>query len=260
MILFFVLQTPPYFYNLFDNLPNYRHGSEKPSKRTSFMDELFGKTNKKESVSSKFLVDEKYKGFPETKPSDKDHSTTDGKESGSSSSVIGGVRPRRRGNALLGDSTSSDRITKSSSVVDDLLNRFAKTPIHNQTPQAGHEEMQEHVLASKVSSKTLIRKNEGDEIQITDNIVGSSPSGKNASPYTTVNSANFQQPPATTLTYGEANMFSMNNEKLIHEQSLQMDEFESQQQQKFQQDLEEQRRILEKKQNEYKVSYLCITM
>ena len=54
-------------------------------------------------------------------------------------------------------------------------------------------------------------------------------------------------------------MFSLNNEKLIHEHSLQMDEFESQQQRKFQQDLEEQRRILEEKQNEYKVSYLYIT-
>ena len=73
------------------------------------MEELFGKTNKKESVSSTFLVDEKYKGFPETKPSDKDQVTTDGKESGSSSSVIGGVRPRRRVNALLGEPTSSDK-------------------------------------------------------------------------------------------------------------------------------------------------------
>ena len=216
------------------------------------MDELFGKTNKKESESSEFLVDEKYKGFPGTKPSYKDQATTDGKESGSSSSVIGGVRPRRRGNALLGEPTSSDKTIKSSSVVDDLLHRFAQTPIQNQKPQKDYEELQQHVSSSKVSSKTLIRKNEGEEIQITDNLVGSSLSGNN------VNSANFQQPPATTSTYGDANMFSLNNEKLIHEQSLQMDEFESQQQQKFQQDLEEQRRILENKQNEYKVSYLYI--
>ena len=223
------------------------------------MDELFGKTNKKESDSSKVLVDEKYKGFPETKPSDQDKPTTDGKESGSSSSVIGGVRPRRRGNALLGEPTSSDKTIKSSSVVDDLLHRFAKTPIQNRTLQTGHEEMQQHVSSSKVSSKTLTRKNEGEEIQITDNFVGSSPSGNNVSHSTHVNSANFQQTPATTSTYGDASMFSLNNEKLIHEQSLQMDEFESQQQQKFQHDLEEQRRILEKKQNEYKVSYLYIT-
>ena len=216
------------------------------------MDELFGKTNKKESDSSKVFVDEKYKGFPETKPSDQDKPTTDGKESGSSSSVFGGVRPRRRGNALLGEPTSSDKAIKSSSVVDDLLHRFAKTPIQNRTPQTGHEEMQQHVSSSKVSLKTLIRKNEGEVIQITDNLVGSSLSGNN------VNSANFQQPPATTSTYGDANVFSLNNEKLIHEQSLQMDEFERQQQQKFQQDLEEQRRILENKQNEYKVSYLYI--
>ena len=222
------------------------------------MEELFGKTNKKESVSSTFLVDEKYKGFPETKPSDKDQVTTDGKESGSSSSVIGGVRPRRRVNALLGEPTSSDKKIKSSSVVDDLLNRFAKSPVQNQMPQTGNEEMQEHISSSKVSSKTLIRKNEGDEIQITDNLVGSSPLVNNAAYSTHVNYANFQQPPATTLTYGDANMFSLNNEKLIHEQSLQMDEFESQQQQKFEQDLEEQRRVLEKKQNEYRVSYLYI--
>ena len=222
------------------------------------MDELFGKTNKKESDSSKVFVDEKYKGFPETKPPSQDQATTDGKDSGSSSSVIGGVRPRRRGNALLGDPTSSDKTIKSSSVVDDLLYRFAKTPIQNQKPQKHYEELQEHVSSSKVSSKTLIGKNEGDEIQITDNFVGLSPSGNNASLYTNVNSANFQQPPATTSTYGDASMFSLNNEKLIHEQSLQMDEFERQQQQKFQQDLEEQRRILENKQNEYKVSYLYI--
>lgn len=223
------------------------------------MDELFGKTNKKESDSSKLLVDEKYKGFPETKPPSQDQATTDGKDSGSSSSVIGGVRPRRRGNALLGDPTSSDKTIKSSSVVDDLLHRFAKTPIQNQKPQKDYEEMQQHVSSSKVSSKTLTRKNEGEEIQITDNFVGSSPSGNNASLYTHVNSANFQQTPATNSTYGDANMFSLNNEKLIHEHSLQMDEFESQQQRKFQQDLEEQRRILEEKQNEYKVSYLYIT-
>ena len=224
------------------------------------MDELFGKTNKKESDSSKVFVDEKYKGFPETKPSDQDKPTTDGKESGSSSSVFGGVRPRRRGNALLGEPTSSDKAIKSSSVVDDLLHRFAKTPIQNRTPQTGHEEMQQHVSSSKVSSKTLTRKNEGEEIQITDNFVGSSPSANNVSHSIHVNSANFQQTPATTSTYGDASMFSLNNEKLIHEQSLQMDEFESQQQQKFQQDLEEQRRILEKKQNEYKVSYLYIRL
>ena len=223
------------------------------------MDELFGKTNKKESDSSKFLVDEKYKGFPETKPSDQDKPTTDGKESGSSSSVIGGVRPRRRGNALLGEPTSSDKTIKSSSVVDDLLHRFAKTPIQNRTLQTGHEEIEQHVSSSKVSSKTLTRKNEGEEIQITDYLVGSSPSGNNVS-HSTVNYANFQQTPATTSTYGDASMFSLNNEKLIHEQSLQMDEFESQQQQKFQQDLEEQRRILEKKQNEYKVSYVYIRL
>ena len=222
------------------------------------MDELFGKTNKKESESSKSLFAEKYKGFPETKPSDQ--ATTDGKESGSSSSLIGGVRPRRRGNALLGEPTSSDKTIKSSSVVDDLLNRFAKTPIQNQKPQQDYEELQQQVSSSKVSSKTLIRKNEGEELQIADNSVGSSPSGHNASHSTHVDSANFHRPPATTSTYGDANMFPLNNGKLIHEQSLQMDEFESQQQQKFQQDLEEQRRILEKKQNEYNVSYVYITL
>ena len=48
-------------------------------------------------------------------------------------------------------------------------------------------------------------------------------------------------------------MFAFQNEKLMQDQSRQMQEFERQQQEQFQRDMDDQRRILELKQQEYRV-------
>ena len=68
-----------------------------------------------------------------------------------------------------------------------------------------------------------------------------------------------QQEPANANTSSDAkasnetNMFTIQNEKLMHDQTRKMQDFERQQQEQFQKDMEDQRRILELKQQEYKV-------
>ena len=206
----------------------------KNSKRTSFMDDLFGKPSKESSSTNEFTIDEKYKKSQQTSQ-DKGDSTTS-KWSGPLSGLgmeIGGRQGRRRGNAVINQDTSLDK--KSSLNVDDLFDRVASGKDNSAF------ESQNMTIPS--------RRNESKQMEV---VSSTSQLQNNLS-------SQQQQEPAYANTSSDAkasnetNMFTIQNEKLMHDQTRKMQDFERQQQEQFQKDMEDQRRILELKQQEYKV-------
>ena len=220
----------------------------KRTKRTTFMDDLFGKPSK-DSASTDFTIDEKYK-----KPSQpsQDKVPTGGKWSGASLGLdsglgegSGGGRSRRRGNAILQSDSSVDKTPVN---VDNLFDRFTKPP-----PQ---QEKENIVIGGGSTSQFSVvpsRKNEvGKQIERVNVIDGASSrvEENNAS-------LHYANTPSEALS-NNTNMFAINNEKLMHDQSLKMQEFEKQQQEQFQRDMEQQRNIIELKQREYQVRVVLL--
>ena len=202
------------------------------------MDDLFGKPSKDSgpSNSNEFVIDEKYKK-PQQSSQDKVETTTS-KWSGPSSGLgmeVGG-RSRRRGNAVLSQDTPSD--LKPSLNVDDLFDRVTSGK-------------QNSALESQNASMPSSRRNETKQMEVS------------SSSQLQINSTSQQQQQQQELAYTntstnnnastDANMFAVQNEKLMQDQSRQMQEFERQQQEQFQRDMDDQRRILEIKQQEYRV-------
>ena len=201
------------------------------------MDDLFGKPSKDlgTSNSNEFVIDEKYKK-PQQPSQDKAEVTTS-KWSGPSSGLgmEVGSRSRRRGNAVLSQDTPSD--LKPSLNVDDLFDRVTSGK-------------QNSALESQNASIPSSRRNETKQMEVS------------SSSQLQINSTSKQQQQqelAYTNTSSnnnastDANMFAFQNEKLMQDQSRQMQEFERQQQEQFQRDMDDQRRILELKQQEYRV-------
>ena len=201
------------------------------------MDDLFGKPSKDSgaSNSNEFVIDEKYKK-PQQTSQDKAETATS-KWSGPSSGLgmeVGG-RSRRRGNAVLSQDTPSD--LRPSLNVDDLFDRVTSGK-------------QNTALESQNVSMPSSRRNETKQMEAS------------SSSQLQINSTS-QQQQQQELAYTntstnnnastDANMFAFQNEKLMQDQSRQMQEFERQQQEQFQRDMDDQRRILELKQQEYRV-------
>ena len=204
------------------------------------MDDLFGKPTKDSvaSNSNEFVIDEKYKK-PQQPSQDKAEVTTS-KWSGPSSGLgmeVGG-RSRRRGNAVLSQDTPSD--LKPSLNVDDLFDRVTSGK-------------QNSALESQNASMPSSRRNETKQTEV------SSSSQLQINSTSQQQQQQQQQELAYTNTSTnnnastDANMFAFQNEKLMQDQSRQMQEFERQQQEQFQRDMDDQRRILELKQQEYRV-------
>ena len=200
------------------------------------MDDLFGKPSKDSgpSNSNEFVIDEKYKK-PQQSSQDKVETTTS-KWSGPSSGLgmeVGG-RSRRRGNAVLSQDPPSD--LKPSLNVDDLFDRVTSGK-------------QNSALESQNASMPSSRRNETKQMEVS------------SSSQLQINSTSQQQQQELAYTNTstnnnastDANMFAVQNEKLMQDQSRQMQEFERQQQEQFQRDMDDQRRILELKQQEYRV-------
>ena len=218
----------------------------KTTKRTSFMDELFGKSSKDSDPSSRndFVIDEKYKK-PEQLSQDKGDVATS-KWSGPSSGLgmETGGRSRRRGNAVLSQDASTDK--KSSLNVDDLFDRFAPGKENN-------------VMEPQNVSVSSSRRNEGKQIETASS--SSQLQNNLSSQQQQQQELAYANTSSDTKTSHDANMFTIQNEKLMHDQTRKMQEFERQQHEQFQRDMEDQRNILEIKQREYKVKIKlwCIT-
>ena len=190
----------------------------KRTKRTTFMEDLFGKPNK-DSASTDFTLDEKYKK-PQEPPQDK--LPSGGKWSGSSFGLDsglgdGGGRSRRRGNAILQSDASSNK-TQILVNVDDIFNRVTKPPT-----QLQHENIGLGGGPTSQFSVIPLRKNEVskqmEKINVNDGSF-SRVEENNAS----LSSLHYANTPSETLS-NNINMFAINNEKLMHEQALKMQEF-----------------------------------
>ena len=199
------------------------------------MDDLFGKPTKdsSESNSNEFVIDEKYKK-PQQPSQDKAETATS-KWSGPSSGLgmeVGG-RSRRRGNAVLSQDTPSD--LRPSLNVDDLFDRVTSGK-------------QNSALESQNISMPSSRRNETKQME-----VSSSSQLQNNSTSQQQQELAYTNTSTNNNASTDANMFAFQNEKLMQDQSRQMQEFERQQQEQFQRDMDDQRRILELKQQEYRV-------
>ena len=191
------------------------------------MDELFGKTSKESVASQDFTIGNEFKVSNKNFETEGNYASG-GKWSGGSSKLNEERgRSRRRGNAILEDS-ALDRPKTSVNNNDDIFERFVK-PTETRTETEIEKPFNTQVFASTKND------NEGKHVVEADE-------------------SRFGTTLTDMMSTDANNMLTIHDKKLMHEQSLQMQEFEKQQQEQFQRDLKDQRRILEMKQKEYTVS------